>query len=38
LLRHQRAILACGIILLAGLSWWFLATGAGIARGADMPM
>jgi predicted metal-binding membrane protein len=29
-LRHQRAILAGGIALLVGLSWWFVATGAGM--------
>lgn len=34
--RHERAILACGIALLAALSWWVLASGAGIARAMDV--
>jgi predicted metal-binding membrane protein len=30
LLRHERLIVAGGIALLVGLSWWFLARGAGM--------
>ena len=30
-LRHERLIVAGGIALLVGLSWWFLASGAGMA-------
>ncbi|MES2120646.1 MAG: DUF2182 domain-containing protein [Pseudomonadota bacterium] len=29
-LRHERAIVAIGIALLAGLCWWYLAAGAGM--------
>lgn len=35
-LRHERLIVAGGIALLVALSWWFLATGAGM--GDDMGM
>ena len=41
-LKHQRLIVAVGIALLVGVSWWFLATGAGMAghpsSGMDMGM
>ncbi|MEO8455484.1 MAG: DUF2182 domain-containing protein [Sphingomicrobium sp.] len=30
-LRHERLIVAAGIALLVGLSWWFVASGAGMA-------
>jgi predicted metal-binding membrane protein len=30
ILKHERPIVAGGIVLLVALSWWFLATGAGI--------
>ena len=30
-LRHERLIVASGIALLVGLSWWFIASGAGMA-------
>lgn len=36
-LRHQRLVVACGIALVVGLSWWFLASGAGMGRVSDMP-
>jgi predicted metal-binding membrane protein len=31
MLRHERLIVAAGIALLVGLSWWFVASGAGMA-------
>jgi len=33
LLRHERLIVAGGVALLVALSWWFLATGAGMGGG-----
>lgn len=36
LLRHERAIVASGIALLAALSWWFIAKGAGMAEPGTM--
>ena len=33
LLRHERLIVASGVALLVALSWWFLATGAGMGGG-----
>jgi predicted metal-binding membrane protein len=30
ILRHERWVVACGIAMLVALSWWFLASGAGI--------
>jgi len=35
LLRRERAIVAGGIALLIGLSWWFLASGAGMGGAAS---
>lgn len=35
-LRHERAIVACGIALLAALSWYFLLSGGGMHRGTAM--
>jgi predicted metal-binding membrane protein len=36
MLRHERLAVAGSIALLVGLSWWFLAAGAGFVRGIDM--
>ena len=30
ILKHERLVVASGIVLLVALSWWFLATGAGL--------
>ena len=38
ILRHERAIVAAGIALLVALSWWFLATGAGMGGMNGMSM
>ena len=31
ILKHERLIVAAGIVLLVGLCWWFLAAGGGLA-------
>jgi predicted metal-binding membrane protein len=36
LLRHERLIVAAGITLLVGLSWWFLVSGAGMGEVTSM--
>jgi predicted metal-binding membrane protein len=36
ILKHERLLVAAGILALVALSWWFLATGAGMPRHADM--
>jgi predicted metal-binding membrane protein len=36
ILRHERLIVAAGIVLLAALCWWFLLSGAGMDRGMAM--
>jgi predicted metal-binding membrane protein len=38
LLRHERLIVAAGIALLVGVSWWFLLNGAGMGGGMAMSM
>jgi predicted metal-binding membrane protein len=37
ILRRERFVVAGGIILLAAISWWFLASGAGMDGHMDMP-
>jgi predicted metal-binding membrane protein len=37
LLRHERLVVAGGIALLVSVSWWFLASGAGMAPMNGMP-
>ena len=37
ILRHERLVVAGGIALLVALSWWFLASGAGMDHGMAMP-
>ncbi|HKX92228.1 MAG TPA: DUF2182 domain-containing protein [Sphingomicrobium sp.] len=34
ILRHQRLVVAAGLALLVAISWWFIASGAGMAPGA----
>jgi len=36
-IRHERLIVAAGIALLVGLSWWFLVSGAGMESHMAMP-
>jgi predicted metal-binding membrane protein len=36
ILRHERLIVAAGIVALVALGWWFLVSGAGMAEGMAM--
>lgn len=38
ILRHERFVVAAGVALLVALSWWFLATGAGMDHAMHMGM